>query len=277
LDISALKTFLEVAKTRHFGHASENLFVSQSTVSARIKALEEGLATELFVRERSNIHLTKSGEALVSHAKSILTLWDRACHEVAMPDDVLHTLTIGGLSGLWDISLQDWLANVSKMDLPLAIKADTYGTSTMRKQIISGSMDLAFVYDAAQGMNLISQPLKTIRLRLVSSCDGDSIETAFNSGFIHVNWGLNFAVQFAAQFPEIRATRLTTGLGRIALNYLKNNVGSAYLAEPSVASAIAGGELFYVKDAPIFERKAYAIYHQENEKADLIQILIKDL
>jgi len=64
---------------------------------------------------------------------------------------------------------------------------------------------------------------------------------------------------------------------RQSLNYLKNNVGSAYLAEPSVASAIAEGQLFYVEDAPIFERKAYAIYHQDNEKADLIQMLIKDL
>lgn len=277
MDIGALKTFLEVAKTRHFGHAAENLFVSQSTVSARIKALEESLATELFVRERSNIHLTQNGEALISHAKSILTLWDRACHEVATPDDVMHTLTIGGLSGLWDISLQDWLANVSKMDLPLAITADTYGTSTMLEQVSSGSMDLAFVYDAAQGLNLISQPLNTIRLRLVSSCAGESIESAFDRGFINVNWGLNFAVQFAAQFPEVRATRLTTGLGRIALNYLKNNIGSAYLAEPAVAAAVAQGQLFFIEDAPIFERKAYAIYHQDNEKIELIQMLIADL
>jgi DNA-binding transcriptional LysR family regulator len=277
VDISALKTFLEVAKTRHFGHAAENLFVSQSTVSARIKALEDGLATELFVRERSNIHLTKSGEALVSHAKSILTLWGRACHEVAMPEDVVHTLTIGGLSGLWDISLQDWLANVSKMDLPLAITADTYGTSTMLQRIMSGSMDLAFVYDAPQGLNLISQPLKTIQLRLVSSRAAESVDSALDSGFIQVNWGLNFGVQFAAQFPQIRATRLTTGLGRIAINYLKNNIGSAYLAESAVASAITEGQLFYVKDAPVFERKAYAIYHQENEKVDLIQKLIEDL
>jgi DNA-binding transcriptional LysR family regulator len=277
VDISALKTFLEVAKTRHFGRAAENLFVSQSTVSARIKALEQELSTELFIRERSNIHLSKSGEALVSHAKSILTLWGRARHEVAMPEDIVHTLSIGGLSGLWDISLQDWLASVSKMDLPLAITADTYGSSTMLERIMNGSMDLAFVYDAPQGLNLISQPLKTIRLRLVSSRAAESLQSALNNHFIYVNWGLNFGVQFATKFPEIRASKLNTGLGRIAFNYLQNNTGSAYLAEPVVASAVAAGQLFYVKGAPIFERKAYAIYHQENEKIDLIQTLISDL
>ena len=274
MDIGALKTFLEVSKTHHFGRAAENLFVSQSTVSARIKALEESLGTELFVRERSNIHLTKSGEALVSHAKSILTLWSRARQDVAMSNDIAHTLNIGGLSGLWDISLQDWLTDISKMDLPLAITVDTYGASTMLERVMNGTMDLAFIYDAPQGLNLISQPLKTIKLRLVSSFKTETVESAFENGFINVNWGLNFAVQFATHFPEVGVSRLNTGLGRIAINYLKYNRGSAYLAEPAVAAAVDNGRLFYVEGAPIFERKAYAIYHQENEKVDLIQNII---
>lgn len=277
MDIGALKTFLEVAKTRHFGHAAENLYVSQSTVSARIKALEESLSTELFVRERSNIHLSKSGEALVSHAKSILTLWGRAQQEVAMPEDIAHTLNIGGLSGLWDISLQDWLADVSKMDLPLAITADTYGASTMLERIMNGTMDLAFIYDPPHGSSIFSQPLKPIQLRLVSSSYESSIESAVGNGFISVNWGLDFAVQFATCFPDVRASHLNTGFGRIAFNYLKSNRGSAYLAEPAVAPAIAARELFYVTGAPIFERKAYAIYHQENEKVGLIQNIIATL
>ena len=274
MDIGALKTFLEVSKTHHFGRAAENLFVSQSTVSARIKALEESLGTELFVRERSNIHLTKSGETLVSHAKSILTLWSRARQDVAMSNDIAHTLNIGGLSGLWDISLQDWLTDISKMDLPLAITVDTYGASTMLERVMNGTMDLAFIYDAPQGLNLISQPLKTIKLRLVSSFRTETVESAFENGFINVNWGLNFAVHFATHFPEVGVSRLNTGLGRIAINYLKYNRGSAYLAEPAVAAAVENGRLFYVDGAPIFERKAYAIYHQENEKVDLIQNII---
>lgn len=277
MDIGALKTFLEVSRTRHFGRAAENLFVSQSTVSARIKVLEESLGTELFVRERSNIHLTKSGEALVSHAKSILTLWGRARQEVAMPDDIAHTLNIGGLSGLWDISLQDWLTEISRMDLPLAITVDTYGASTMLERIMNGTMDLAFMYDAPQGLNLISYPLKNIQLKLVSSFRRETVTSAFSNGFINVNWGLNFGVEFATHFPDVNVSRLNTGLGRIAFNYLKRNRGSAYLAEPAVAAAVEQGQLFYIKGAPVFERKAYAIYHQENEKIDLIQNIIRVL
>jgi DNA-binding transcriptional LysR family regulator len=43
MDTQLLRTFLEVHRTRHFGRAADNLYVSQSAVSARIRQLEEEL------------------------------------------------------------------------------------------------------------------------------------------------------------------------------------------------------------------------------------------
>ena len=277
MDINALKTFLEVAKTHHFGHAADNLFVSQSTVSARIRSLEESLGAELFVRERSNIHLTANGEALISHAKSIVTLWGRARQEIGAPAGISDSMVIGGLSGLWDITLQNWLNKLSSEQPQLAISADIFSADVLVKRVMNATMDIAFLYDAPQGVNLISQPLKTIELRLVSSEPTESLQGALSSGFVSVDWGLNFAVQFAAKFPDMTAARLHTGLGRIAFEYLKQNTGSAYLAEPVIKDSINAEELFYVPKAPVFERKAYAIYHQENDKLDLIQRTIEGL
>ncbi|MFT7527493.1 MAG: DNA-binding transcriptional LysR family regulator [Arenicella sp.] len=277
MDLNAFKTFLEVAKTLHFAHAADNLFVSQSTVSARIRALEESLGTELFVRERSNIHLSQSGKALVPHAKSIMTLWGRARQEVGAPQGVLNTLVIGGLSGLWDITLQDWLTKIAVKVPQLAISADIFSATTLVQRIMNSTMDVAFLYDAPQGVNLISQPLKTIRLRLVSSKPLADVKDAMDDDFISVNWGMNFSVTFAARFPDVTKSKLSTGLGRIAFEYLKQCSGSAYLAEPAIVDAIANKELFYVPNAPVFERKAYGIYHKENEKADLVQRLISEL
>jgi len=57
MDTDLLKTFLEVSKTRHFGKAADNLFVTQAAVSARIKTLEKMLGASLLVRSRNNIHL----------------------------------------------------------------------------------------------------------------------------------------------------------------------------------------------------------------------------
>lgn len=277
MDVSALKTFLEVAKRRHFGEASEALFVSQSTVSARIKTLEEVLGVDLFVRERGNIHLTPSGEALITHAKSMLTLWARAKQEIAVPSGVRETLAIGGLSGLWDITLQDWLYEVSKIHPKIALSADIYSAETLFNRVMDGTLDVAFLYDAPQGVNLVSQQLKTIKIRLVSSEPVEELPEDWIDDFIQVDWGLNFAVKFAAEFPQITSTKMMTGLGRIAHEHLKRTKGYAYLAENMVQESIDTGDLHYVPNTPVFRRKAYAIYHQESDKSELIHELVEPL
>jgi hypothetical protein len=44
-----------------------------------------------------------------------------------------------------------------------------------------------------------------------------------------------------------------------------------------VQPSVDRGELHYVPNTPVFERKAYAISHQENEKSSLIYELIENL
>lgn len=65
MDVRFISTFLDVAQTRHFGKASENLYLTQSAVTARIMLLEEYFNTSLFIRNRNSIQLTSAGEKLI--------------------------------------------------------------------------------------------------------------------------------------------------------------------------------------------------------------------
>ena len=69
IDIVLLRTFLELNRTRHFGKAAENLYITQSTMSARIRQLEDILGAVLFIRQRNNIHLTPAGQKLIADFK----------------------------------------------------------------------------------------------------------------------------------------------------------------------------------------------------------------
>ena len=64
MDVDKLRTFLEVISTENFFQASINLNVTQSTVSARIRALEERLGQRLFERHASGVTLTDAGRHL---------------------------------------------------------------------------------------------------------------------------------------------------------------------------------------------------------------------
>ena len=277
MDINAFKTFIEVAKTRHFGRAAENLCVSQSAVSARIRALEESLGTSLFVRERSNVHLSPEGEALLAHAKVIVGTWNKVRLEAGVPNGIATRIVVGGLPGLWDITLQGWLNRIFDAEQDLLINADIQSASTLANQVINGSMDIAFVYDAPQSEFLVTVPLKEISLRLVTSMANSDLSSALSDGYISVYWGTYVGIQQAEQFPDLPVSKLQTSLGRIALEFLKNNAGSAYLAEPAIQDLVKSKVLHYVKGAPVFKRRAYAIFHKDSSKIKLLRRLLEYL
>lgn len=71
MHIDACEVLVTLARVRHFGRAAELLHVSPSTVSVRLKALEDSLGVRLVDRE-PEVRLTPAGEALLPHCEAIL-------------------------------------------------------------------------------------------------------------------------------------------------------------------------------------------------------------
>lgn len=64
-----LKSFLAIVKYNHFTLASQELYISQSSISKHIKSLEKELGVELFNRQHRTIKLTDAGEEFYKFAK----------------------------------------------------------------------------------------------------------------------------------------------------------------------------------------------------------------
>ena len=106
MDINLIRTFLELNRTRHFGQAADNLCITQSAVSARIRLLEETVGAPLFTRQRNKIELTTAGSKFLTYADSMLNTWTRAIQDIAINNPEQPLLSIGGTPSLWDIFLQ---------------------------------------------------------------------------------------------------------------------------------------------------------------------------
>ncbi|CAE6844140.1 LysR family transcriptional regulator [Paraburkholderia domus] len=72
IDLVQLRTFVAVAEEQHLTRAAERLNISQSGASAQVRALEERLGTQLFVRTNRSLELTRAGQLLVQKAKALL-------------------------------------------------------------------------------------------------------------------------------------------------------------------------------------------------------------
>ncbi|MCO6185710.1 LysR family transcriptional regulator [Rhizobium sp. L1K21] len=76
LDSELLRTFLFVAEQGNFTRAADRVRRTQSAVSMQIQKLEAILETSLFTRGPRGVELTKEGQRLLPHARSIVRMTD---------------------------------------------------------------------------------------------------------------------------------------------------------------------------------------------------------
>jgi len=276
MDIGILKTFLEVNRTRHFGKAAENQFLTQSAVSARIRLLEQSIGASLFTRTRNNIELTPAGHKLLKHAETIVNTWNRARQEIAMQDSDAISIAIGGVSSLWDILLQNWLDELMDKYPKLSANAEVHSPDVLVRKLIDGALDLIFMFESTQMPEVMVEDVGQINLIMVSSTENISVEDAFKN-YVLVDWGTSFAITHAQHFPDIPAPRLRVQIGRLAYNHIIECGGSAYLAESMVSEELANKKLFNVNDTPVIKRTAYAAFLPSSDKRDLMESAIHDL
>src|ERR1041385_6434032 len=72
LTLDQLRSVLVLAEELHFGRAAEVLHISQPALTKQIRKIEEALGGRLFVRRPREVTLTRAGEVLVEHARSLL-------------------------------------------------------------------------------------------------------------------------------------------------------------------------------------------------------------
>jgi len=260
VDTQLLKTFLEVYRTRHFGQAADNLHLSQSAVSARIRLLEEELGVSLFTRDRNNIQLTAAGQKLLRHAESITTAWAQVRQEMAMGENGPELLSVAAVPSLWDIALQNWVHWVYAECPEVGLIAEAHSTETLLRKLLEGSIDLGFLFDAPQTPELMVAETIPVPLIMVSSQPGLTADQAVKGNYVMVDWGTSFAITHARHFPDMATPRARVGLGRMAKALLLARGGAAYLAEAMVRNQLAEKRLYRVEGAPVIQRVAYGVY-----------------
>ncbi len=270
MDTGLLKAFLEVNKLRHFGRAAQNLFISQSAISARIKQLEEEVGTRLFTRDRNNIELTPAGVRFLAYAENILNTWQRARQEVSIPDSSSSFLSIAAQPSLWDIFMDDWLVWLNRTRPGIALHTNVLDSNQLNQDLINGVLDLGFVLDPPGTSQLSVREVLAVPLVMVSTEQGQSLESALAQHYIYVDWGTSFSMLHARYFADSPPPSMRAAVGRIAMNFLLQCGGAAYLPRP-VIETMLGQQLFEVENAPVIPRQAYVVFSPLNNKLDVIE------
>ena len=146
LKLKDLRYLVAVAEQRHFGRAAAQCFVSQPTLSAQLKKLEQSLGVQLIERAPHRVALTEAGQAIVSRARLIL----EATEEVvtlarAHRDPLAGSVRLALLPTIGPYLLPHVVPAVRRALPRLQLRLYEYQTAPMLEKLRGGELDLGIL------------------------------------------------------------------------------------------------------------------------------------
>lgn len=274
MDVDLARTFLAIVETGSFVEAGKKVFVTQSTVSARIKTLEEQLGKTLFSRSKSGAVLTPAGIQFQKHAQSMVRIWQHARLEIALPEGYHSALSVGGQYSLWENYLLNWLARMRSVKPDLAIRAQMGFSNGLMQGLLDGSIDLGVMYTPQARPGFEVEMLFEDELVLVSCQPGSNGHPG--DDYVLIDWGPEFRADHALNFPEISVPGTYLELGSLSLQYLMQSASSGYVPYRIAKPYLSAGTLHLSSKAPAFSYPAYVAYSTDIA-AEVIDVVLSEL
>ncbi|NCC25369.1 MAG: LysR family transcriptional regulator [Deltaproteobacteria bacterium] len=170
MEFRHIETFIAVATFSSFRKAAEHLNLTQSTVSAQIKTLEERLGTVLFNRFGRGIGLTGAGEELLVHGRSLLNMRDEVKSRLAAGEDPSCTLRIRMPQSLGLVHLPEIMARFHDCHPRVGLDIGDCAFSELPSELRSGLTDVGFLLaDSIPFPDLKTELLGEAKLTFVRS------------------------------------------------------------------------------------------------------------
>jgi DNA-binding transcriptional LysR family regulator len=270
LDTELARTFLTVIGAGSFIGAAERLHVTQSTVSARIHALEEQLGCILLVRNKAGTTLTPAGRRFQKHAAMLVRAVERARQEVGVPSGYQAALTVGGRFGLWEGLLLRWLEHFGEQAPDVSVRAEIGFEDDLMQGLVEGRIEIGVMYTPQSRPGLKVERLLEEQLVLVST--RAALEPGLGEGYVYVDWGPEFHARHSMFFPEFVRPRLVASIGWLGLQHILESGGSGFFPRRLIGAHLASGRLHVVPGAPDFRLPAYVVHPGEATPAVIMAV-----
>jgi DNA-binding transcriptional LysR family regulator len=172
MELRQLEYFVAVAEERNFTRAAERVHISQSGVSAQIRALERELGAELFDRAARTATLTVAGKAALEHARAALASAEALGQAVGEVTDLIRgTVTVGMVVGCTVTPLFDALATFHRAYPGVEISLSEDNSDRLLAGVRANTLDLALVGTATTPAGLAFHTVVSERLVAVVAAD----------------------------------------------------------------------------------------------------------
>lgn len=160
MNVKHLQYFITIAEEGNISKAAEKLFVSQSSLSYYITALEKEIGTPLFLRRRNGVELTEAGRKYEKAARKVISIRDQLYSEIAS-DNKTRQIVVSTTS-LWGLNAFSRIVPEFKKEHPEAnFQLSQTDILYLAGEIENGHVDFALI--AASPFSALERSMRILR------------------------------------------------------------------------------------------------------------------
>lgn len=279
-----IDTFLAVARTNNVSRAAEQLNVAQSTISKRLKILEQELGTVLFDRVKGNksFRLTPAGEAFIEMAERWLAVW-RDIQSLQSGNPKL-SLSIGTLDSMNYAFFPNLFQTLGRHQPRISLKVITSHSAELYDLIDRRQVDVAFTLLYREHPSINSE--KCFTEPMVGLCRASSVYAGSqkvhpreldSNDELFVYWGPNYQIWHDQWWDPFCTGRIRLDTSQLILSFFFNDRQWAIVPISVAQKAQKFGDykIFRLSEAPP-DRVCYKITHKYPKASTVQSIIILD-
>jgi DNA-binding transcriptional LysR family regulator len=288
MDLHQLLVFTKVVEHKSFSKAAEDVFLSQSTVSSHIQALEKTLNVKLFDRVGRDSIVTSHGERLYQWALKILLLKDQALLDLKNGMTELRGVIKIAASSVPGQFLIPKMVKQFRGQYPNStFHIDQSSSKIVAEKVLSGSVDLGILGEKYENDKLLYIPLLKEKLVLITSNQSEltgplDFQDIVNYPFVMRNSdsGTNALLERSLKKSNINKDQLNTVAytesGQSLIQFVIQNIGISIISEIA-AREYANNKMLKMHEINEFndERYFYLVYNQNKTQSMLSKLFIE--
>lgn len=280
MEFEQLRAFYILAQTKNFTKAAEMLHLVQSTVTMRIKQLEERVGKPLFIRDKRSVEITQAGLTLLPYAERILKLANEGLNEVSALHPYEDYLSVGSLNSIWTFSLEPILKEYHTRYPQIAVRTKTGHSADVVQFLLDNLIQLGIVYVPPTLPNFEVIPCYEDEIILIGAPDHpitrlgkiDTSELA-TLPLVYMQWGPPFNDWIREALPSNYVPKLHIDKAELAIDLIREKVGVGLVIRSCVKNELASGvlqEIELLGNKPP-KRSAYIVLPKEKKKRPSVE------
>lgn len=275
--VAELTYFFEVANTQNVSRAAQILCISQPALTRAIQNLEKTVGTDLFIRHKKGVTLTRAGKRILLQIKPLLQCWQNAKLQARASHQHVEGHIKIGCHTTVGLFMHEILLDLLEQHPQLNIEIYNSASNIITQQVIDLSIDIGIVTNPMPHPDLIVRKISQTETTLWIGLKKSQLQNIHSNEAVIIcnpNFRHTQLIFHKCKVANLKFKRmLKVSSVEVIANLTANGCGIGILPSSFIEHLYAGN-LNRIPNVPVITDELYLIYRKEYVNVQVIKTVI---